>query len=264
MEYLINIFLWLLLEVFFLFYFSSKLHTFYHLHFLEEQFLSQLTMQEESNVLPLTVFKPTVLTSYFASTDSRDKLVKACGNLFKITAIMLKNPNHASLASACSDARSMMRLLCWLNNLKKMDEAVEVPQLKIRGFIYIIRILLDAIFAFLDNIAYCGKFFTSPQNKALTYVSSLGRQSLFFGYVLAVIVDAIDLRNTTGRVNQVNKALMLTRNAFDMLSSVGNVFRCDLGSTANAWLGFISAVIATREQLLIAHKKEVAQKLKKI
>lgn len=207
------------------------------------------------DVLPIQAFTPTVISTYLASTDSRDKLVKGFGALFKITGAFTGNPHHGKLAAACSDARSIMRLGVWVNNIKKLDDASMAPELGVRGVLFILRVLFDAIFSSLDNIAYVGNFF-HPKNRGLAKVSSLGRASLFWGYVFAVIIDAIDLSNTKGTKNQINKALTLTRNACDMISTVGNVFSVDIGATNGACLALLSSVIATREQLMAAHAKE--------
>lgn len=208
-----------------------------------------------NDVVPAKAFTPAVLAKYLASTDSRDKLVKGIGNFFKITAALSGNPNHSKMSAACSDARSVMRLCVWFNNIKKIDAAANAPNLGIRSVLFIIRVILDGLFSSLDNIAYVGQHFY-PRHPTLSKASSAGRGCLFWGYFFAVLVDAIDFTRTIGAKKRVNKALTLTRNAFDMLSTVGNVFPVDIGSTNAALLGFLSAVIATREQLTAAADAE--------
>lgn len=207
------------------------------------------------DVVPLQAFTPSVLSRYLSLTDSRDKLVKGVGNLFKITAHLTGNPHHAKMAAACSDARSIMRFCVWINNIKKIEDAVNAADWGSRTILFIARVVLDGIFSFCDNIAYFGKYFC-PKDPILRQIGSTGRGSLFFGYVFAVIIDFIDLLRTVGRKQQVNKALTLTRNAFDMISTVGNVFPVDIGSNNASILGFLSAVIATREQLIAATNAE--------
>eukprot|EP00796_Vickermania_ingenoplastis_P004340 gene4340-3154_t len=208
-----------------------------------------------NDILPPKVFTPAVLTAYLGSTDSRDKLVKGVGSIFKITMAMTGNPHHGKMAASCSDARSIMRLAVWVNNIQKLEAALSAQEITPRGALFIIRVLLDGIFSSLDNIAFIGNFF-HPKNPGLKRVSNIGRGALFWGYVFAVIVDVMDLSKTEGCKNKVNKALTLTRNACDMISTVGNVFPVDIGATNGAMLAVISSVIATREQLMIAYDKQ--------
>lgn len=213
------------------------------------------------DVVPLRAFTPVVLTKYLALIDSRDKMVKGIGNFFKILATCSGNPNYAKMSAACSDARSVMRLCVWFSNIKKIDDAANGSDLGIRTMLFILRVILDGFFSSMDNVSYVGQYFY-PKHSALIRVSSIGRGCLFWGYVFAALVDAIDLSRADGTKKRINKALTLTRNVFDMVSTVGNVFPVDIGVKNAAVLGFLSAVIATREQLMVAAgpEKTVGQK----
>lgn len=204
-------------------------------------------------IIPAGAFTPAVLSTYLGSTDSRDKLVKGLGGIFKILGALTGNPAHGKMAASCSDARSFMRLLVCLGNVKKLEDAVK-GDLGPRGVLWILRVLFDGIFSSLDNIAFIGNYF-HPKDPALLRISATGRASLFWGYVFAVMVDAIDLSRLTNKKARINKALVMTRNTFDMLSTIGNVFPVDIGATNGAILAVASAAIATREQLTAAYEK---------
>uniref|UniRef100_A0A0A9WWL2 Peroxisomal membrane protein 11-1 n=1 Tax=Lygus hesperus TaxID=30085 RepID=A0A0A9WWL2_LYGHE len=188
-----------------------------------------------------------ILTAYLAATDSRDKLLKGAGALFKLLGVMFSNDHYMKFGAATSDARSLMRLLVWVNNVKKLSEAAERRVVVPRDVLYITRITLDGVFALLDNVVYLGQCLFRNQ-VCLGELSYYSRAALFYGYVAAVLLDLYDLIHDKTMVHRYDRLLVLTRNVCDMVSCIGNVTtKLNPGVAVNSALGLLSAIIATRE-----------------
>ncbi|KPI84342.1 glycosomal membrane like protein [Leptomonas seymouri] len=194
------------------------------------------------------------LTTYMAATDSRDKMIKGVGCLFKMLGVLNANPDLVKTGAAMSDARCIMRMLSWLGNVQKISDAMEKRIVQPRDVIFVLRVLFDGIFSLLDNIVFAGRFF-SNQSAELLRMSVLSRASLFWGYVAAVTLDIMDLIKDPKMPNRSDRILVLTRNTCDMVSAIGNVSNIDIGAANVAGLGLISAIIATREQINAAYLK---------
>ncbi|CCW62467.1 unnamed protein product [Phytomonas sp. EM1] len=194
-----------------------------------------------------------IVAKWLASNDSRDKLIKGAGCFFKLLGIASGQKKYLEVSAAMSDCRCLMRLLSWVNNTKKISDALEKNAVGLREVIFILRVLFDGIFSILDNVVYLGHFFDNS-NPNLIRLRVLSRAFLFWGYVAAVILDVHDLVKDKTIQSYTLRHFVLTRNACDMLSSVGNVFNVDIGLTSASFLGLLSAIIASNEQIQIAQK----------
>ncbi|CBZ27340.1 glycosomal membrane like protein [Leishmania mexicana MHOM/GT/2001/U1103] len=194
------------------------------------------------------------LSTYMAVTDSRDKMIKGAGCFFKMLAALYGNPNFMKTGAAMSDARCWIRMLSWLSNVQKISDAMEKRIVQPRDVLFVLRVLFDGIFSLLDNIVFAGRFF-NPNSPSLSQMSYVSRASLFYGYAVAVVLDMYDLMRDPKMPKRGDRCLVLTRNACDMVSAIGNVCPVDIGAANVAGLGLISAIIATREQLLAAATK---------
>lgn len=198
------------------------------------------------------------LTAYMAATDSRDKMIKGAGCFFKMLGALNGNPNYLKTGAAMSDARCIMRMLSWLGNVQKISDAMEKRIVQPRDVIYVLRVLFDGIFSLLDNIVFTGRFF-NKQSPELARMALISRASLFWGYVAAVLLDLTDLIRDPKMPNRGDRVLVLTRNACDMMSAIGNVSSIDIGAANVAGLGLISSIIVTREQINAAYSKTVGK-----
>lgn len=195
-----------------------------------------------------------VLTTYMAATDSRDKMIKGAGCFFKLVGTISGNADYLKTGASMSDARCLMRMMSWIGNVQKISDAMEKRIVGPRDVIFVLRVLLDGIFSLLDNVVYIGRFF-NPKSSQLSQFSVVSRASLFYGYVAAVLLDIYDLAKNPTMPNRSDRCLVLTRNACDMVSAIGNVCSIDIGAANVAALGLISSVIVTREQLKAASLK---------
>lgn len=201
-----------------------------------------------------------ILTAYLAATDSRDKLLKGLGAFFKLLGVTCTNDSYMKFGAATSDARSLMRLLTWTNNTKKLSEAMGRTVVSPRDIIYILRVLFDGVFSLLDNIVYLGQYL-SNNHVCLSKLSYYSRASLFYGYVAAVILDIYDLIRDKVMVHRSDRYLVLVRNVCDMISCVGNASqRLNPGVAINSALGLISSMIASRELYQSATKTVTARR----
>ncbi|KAG5478143.1 hypothetical protein CUR178_04855 [Leishmania enriettii] len=194
------------------------------------------------------------LTTYMAATDSRDKMIKGAGCFFKMMGALNGNVNFVKVGAAMSDARCLLRILSWLGNVLKISDAMEKRIVQPRDILFVLRVLFDGIFSLLDNIVFAGRFF-DHKSLRLAQMSHVSRASLFYGYVMAVALDIYDLLRDPNMPKRGDRCLVLTRNACDMVSAIGNVCTLDIGAANVAGLGLISAIIATREQLIAAAVK---------
>lgn len=200
-----------------------------------------------------------IIAAWLAANDSRDKLIKGAGCFFKALGAQTANANYLSVGSTMSECRCLMRLCSWLNNVKKLSDALEKRVVQPRDVIYVLRVLFDGIFSLLDNVVFIGSFF-QKNNTNLSQLSIMSRASLFWGYVAAVLLDIYDLAYDKAIPNRKARYLVLTRNACDMVSCLGNVCSVDLGTTNTATLGLISACIASRELYGDARAKSMASR----
>lgn len=199
-------------------------------------------------------------SAFLQSNDARDKFTKGVGCLFKLLGAINANPNFMKFSASMSDARCIMRMASWIGNVKKISDAFEKRTIAARDVIYILRVLCDGLFSLLDNVSYSWKFFDKA-NPAIAQISWNARASLFYGYVFAVMLDVYDLATDANIPNVVDKYLLLTRNACDMVSCGGNVSSAlDCGVKINSALGLTSAIIACRELAIVAHKKAASKK----
>lgn len=200
-----------------------------------------------------------IIATWLAANDSRDKLIKGAGALFKLVGAETGIATYVKAGNSMSECRCLMRLGTWLGNVKKISEALEKRVVQPRDVIYVLRVLFDGIFSLLDNVVFMTQFFQkhSPELKRLSIMS---RASLFWGYVLAVVLDVYDLTYDRTIRDRTARYLVLTRNACDMFSSVGNVSSIDLGATTNSALGLLSACIASRELYGAARSKCTASR----
>ncbi|KAK7195778.1 glycosomal membrane like protein [Novymonas esmeraldas] len=194
------------------------------------------------------------LTTYMAATDSRDKMLKGAGCFFKMVGAINGNQNFLKTGTAMSDARSAMRMLAWLGSIQKISDAMERRIVQPRDVLLVLRSLFDCIFSLFDNIVFAGRFF-DPTSLNLAHLSRISRASLFYAYVVAVVTDVYDLVRDPNMPRRGDRCLVLTRNACDMVSSIGNVSSIDIGAANVAALGLISSIIVTREQLTAAAAK---------
>lgn len=194
------------------------------------------------------------LTTYMAATDSRDKMIKGAGCFFKMMGAINGNPAFLKTGAAMSDARCVMRMLSWLGNVQKLSDAMEKRIVQPRDVIFVLRVLFDGIFSLLDNVVFAGRFFEAKSAR-LAQLSYVSRASLFYGYVAAVMLDIYDLVRDPKMPKRGDRCLVLTRNTCDMVSAIGNVCSIDIGAVNASALGLISAIIATREQLIAAAAK---------
>ncbi|GET88857.1 glycosomal membrane like protein [Leishmania tarentolae] len=210
-----------------------------------------------SSTPPHQTFKMSLavtLNTYMAATDSRDKMIKGAGCFCKMMGALYGNSDFIKAGSAMSDARCLMRMLSWLTNVQKISDAMEKRIVQPRDVLFVLRVLFDGIFSLLDNIVFAGRFF-NPNSPHLTQMSYISRASLFYGYVVAVVLDLYDLVRCPNMPKRGDRCLVLMRNTCDLVSAIGNVCPADIGASNVAGLGLISAVIATREQLLAAAAK---------
>lgn len=201
-----------------------------------------------------------IIATYLASIDARDKMLKGAGCFFTFLGVVTANTKYISMGTLMSQARSLMRLLSWLSNARKISDALEKNIVQPRDVIYILRVLLDGVFCFLDNIVYVCRFF-HQKNAQLVQLSVVSRASLFWGYVFAVLLDIYDLTHDKAMPNRTGRYLVLVRNTCDMISSVRNVCSLHIGAANVALLGLISAVIASREQYSDAFKSRMGRRL---
>ncbi|CAJ1025479.1 Peroxisomal biogenesis factor 11 (PEX11), putative [Leishmania lindenbergi] len=194
------------------------------------------------------------LNTYMAATDSRDKMIKGAGCFFKMMGAINGNSNFMKTGAAMSDARCIMRMLSWLGNVQKISDAMEKRVVQLRDVLFVLRVLFDGIFSLLDNIVFAGRFFDN-NSPTLAQMSHVSRASLFYGYAMAVMLDIYDLVRDPNMPKRGDRCLVLTRNTCDMVSAIGNVCAVDIGAANVAGLGLISAIIATREQLIAAAAK---------
>ncbi|KAG5492999.1 hypothetical protein JKF63_01580 [Porcisia hertigi] len=194
------------------------------------------------------------LNTYMAATDSRDKMIKAAGCFFKMMGAIDGTPNFIKAGAVMSDARCLMRLFSWLGNVQKISDAMEKRIVQPRDVLFLLRVLFDGIFSLLDNVVFAGRFFNNA-SPCLAQMSNISRASLFWGYVAAVMLDIHDLARDPHIPKRGDRCLVLTRNACDMVSAIGNVCSVNIGAANVAALGLISAIIATREQLISAASK---------
>ncbi|KAG5477669.1 hypothetical protein LSCM1_04962 [Leishmania martiniquensis] len=194
------------------------------------------------------------LNTYMAATESRDKMIKGAGCFFKMMGAINGNENFIKVGASMSDARCLIRMLSWLGNVQKISDAMEKRVVQPRDVMFVLRVLFDGIFSLLDNIVFAGRFF-GQKSPSLAQMSHVSRAALFYGYVMAVALDMYDLLRGPNMPKRGDRCLVLTRNACDMVSAIGNVCALDIGAANVAGLGLISAIIATREQLIAAAAK---------
>ncbi|CCW66097.1 unnamed protein product [Phytomonas sp. Hart1] len=192
-----------------------------------------------------------VIDVWLASNDSRDKLMKGAGCFFKLLGLISSQEKYLKVSAAMSDCRCLMRLLSWINNTKKVSDALGKNEVGFREVLFLLRVIFDGIFCLLDNVVYMGHFFNKVDPNLIRF-RVISRASLFWGYVAAVILDLHDLIKDKAIQNSTQRHLGLFRNACDMISTLGGVCCLDIGPFSAAFLGLLSATISTNEQIQAA------------
>lgn len=185
-------------------------------------------------------------------TEGRDKLLKASAGFSRMISTYTNNKSHEAMAKSMSEARSLLRMVSWFNNMQRMkanELASSVDQLMF------VRVLLDAVYVVHDNLAYFTKYKVLNFSSCDT-LAHRGLVGLFWGFFVAVIVDLQILlsmsREALGEGYEKARRLrlgMLVRDLCDMVAGLSQVGYAGnfLGPRGLGFLGFVSASISCGE-----------------
>lgn len=220
-----------------------------------------------------------VLIALLAKTDGRDKLLKAAAGVARMLFHFTNAKQHETLFKSISDGRSLMRLVLWTSNVDRMVMAGSPKDCD--TWLTFLRTLFDALFCVCDNVVYFGK----PGVLALKDVNGWvlrGTRFMFFGFILAVVLDLLALSKAAGvapsdatpdevatfqkkaSAEITKRRLMLVRNTCDLIASMNAsalIPGLQLSHLVIGFCAFTSGAIASCENLE-ATAKAVSSKAK--
>ena len=199
-----------------------------------------------------------------ATTAGRDKLLKAAGGATRVLFQYTENKSHGAVTKGISEARSLMRLAGWTQNIQKLRAMwAKRDSLPFQEKLMALRVLLDMGYCVLDNMQYFKKYnllpLVSMEHAKIVHRSIL---FMFWGFLTAAIIDVLTFMNMApvDRITNGPARLgMLVRNSCDCLAALSNsklLPAAQFSQTTVGVLALISGLISTKENWDATKKKK--------
>lgn len=147
-----------------------------------------------------------------ATTDGRDKLLKGFAQVAKLLSMVTGVKTQAAVAGSVNDCRSLLRVAGFLAHIVTCRGKVLRGETAPQDLVLMARLAGDGIFGFLDTLAFLGKNGFLLSKKAVPGVVKASFDALFYGFLLATILDIMKIRQFMA-TNKGTEEDMKTRNA---------------------------------------------------